>query len=42
MGVGVFYAESLEAAQRLIAGDPVVVKGVFGAEVAEMRISLMV
>jgi uncharacterized protein YciI len=40
-GLGVFYAESLEAAQKLIASDPVVVKGVFGAEVAEMRVSLM-
>jgi uncharacterized protein YciI len=40
-GLGVFYADSLEAAQQLIAGDPVVMKGVFGAEVAEMRLSLL-
>ncbi|MBI1756482.1 MAG: hypothetical protein HYR64_05185 [Fimbriimonas ginsengisoli] len=41
VGVGIFEAESPEAAQAFIDSDPVVASGVFVAEVHPYRVALM-
>lgn len=41
MGIGVFQAESDEAARAFIKSDPAVAKGVFTAEVRPYRVALL-
>lgn len=41
MGLAVFEAETDEAAEAFVRGDPVVARGVFKAEVRPYRVALM-